>query len=101
MKFGTSLLRSKVSRRLFVLFIVSGLFPIALFALLSFGYVNQQLVSYAQREIQRESKSAGMEILGRLSMAEGEMKLFARWLVLNPDAAIPIDLASDSERLEM
>ncbi len=100
MKFGTSLLRSKVSRRLFVLFIVSGLFPIALFALLSFGYVNQQLVSYAQREIQRESKSAGMEILGRLSMAEGEMKLFARWLVLNPDAAIPLDLASDSERLE-
>ena len=74
MKFGTSLLRSKVSRRLFVLFVFSGLFPIALFALLSFGYVNQQLVSYAKREIHQDSKAVGMEILGRLSTAEAELK---------------------------
>jgi diguanylate cyclase (GGDEF)-like protein len=101
MKLGTSLLRSKVSRRLFVLFILSGLFPIALFALLSFGYVNQQLVSYAKREIQRDSKSVGMEIIGRLSMADAELKLVASRLDVNRDTSPPGNLAGDSERLEM
>ena len=43
MKIDTTFLRSKVARRIFILFVFCALLPIAALAIISFSYVTNQL----------------------------------------------------------
>jgi len=74
MKLDTAFLRSKVARRIFILFICCAILPIAALALLSFSLVTRQLHEQSQRRLHQASKAVGMAIYERLLFLEAEVK---------------------------
>lgn len=77
MKFETTFLRSKVARRIFVLFICCALVPIGALAALSFNQVSKQLNELSQKRLNHASKAVGMAILERLLFVKDELKIVA------------------------
>jgi putative nucleotidyltransferase with HDIG domain len=76
MSIDTSLsFRSKVSRHIFVLFIVTAMVPIAALAILSFTQVVKQLNDQGQRRLHQASKALGMALVERLSFLDAELDL--------------------------
>ena len=68
-------LRSKVAQRIFLLFILCALLPIAALAIVSFTLVTRQLNSESQDRLSQESKAQGMGIYERLRFVEAEMRI--------------------------
>lgn len=77
MKLDTAFLRSKVGRRIFMLFVVCALLPIAVLAIISFSQVTKQLQEQSQTRLRQASKALGMSTLERLTLLEAEMKMLA------------------------
>ena len=75
MRVHSTFLRSKVARRIFVLFVASALIPVGMLALLSFNQVTNQLVEHSYQQLHRDSKAIAMSVFERLSIAESELKL--------------------------
>jgi putative nucleotidyltransferase with HDIG domain len=69
------LLRTRVARRILLLFVVGALAPVALLGVYSFNAVRQQLRDQGQDRLQQLSKSAGMSIMERLQHAEADLNL--------------------------
>ena len=74
MKIETTFLRSRVARRIFVLFICCAILPIGALAILSFTQVEKQLNEIGQRRLTHATKDVGRTIGERLYSLEGEMK---------------------------
>ncbi|MEE8625668.1 MAG: hypothetical protein V3T19_10035, partial [Acidiferrobacterales bacterium] len=77
MKLDKAFLRSKVARRIFMLFIVCALLPIAALAIISFGTVTKQLNAQSQRRLHQASKAVALSIYERLLFLEAEMRMVA------------------------
>lgn len=69
----TSFLRSKFARRIFLLFILSAIVPVTLVAFLSYTHVATQLREQSYQQSQLTSKSLGMEIFRRLTLAQDDL----------------------------
>ena len=82
MKLDMTFLRSKVARRVFLLFVVCAMLPIIALALISFRQVTEQLREQSRKQLQQESKTQGMNLYERLVNADAEMRLLAA----NPDS---------------
>ncbi|MCH7896593.1 MAG: HD domain-containing protein [candidate division NC10 bacterium] len=80
MKLDTAFLRSKVARRIFMLFILCALLPIAALAIISFGTVTKQLNAQSQRRLHQASKAVALSIYDRLLFLEAEMRMVASTL---------------------
>lgn len=80
MKLEWTFLRSKVARRVFALFILCALVPIAALALISFGTVARQLNAQSQRRLHQASKAMALGIYERLLFLEAEMTMIASTL---------------------
>ncbi len=72
-----SVLRSKVARRMFLLFVLCALLPVGVLALVSFFEVRAHLDSLLDRRLHQASKSAGMTIVERLSFLETDLRLIS------------------------
>jgi signal transduction histidine kinase len=80
-------LRGKVSRRIFLLFIICALVPISVHSLFSFFQVRQQLVDQSRRMLAEQSKQFGNSVMERLLLLNDDMSLFAgRLRALPPDS---------------
>jgi len=92
MKVDTTFLRSKVAKRIFVLFICCALLPITAMAVISFSQVTHQLNEQNQRRLRQTSKAVGMSIYDRLLFLDAEMKMIASNVQtdrgLSPEASI-------------
>src|SRR4030042_2863814 len=77
MKFESTFLRSKVTRRIFLLFVCCAVLPIAALAVLSYSHVTKQLNEIGQRRLHHASKAVGMAIFERLLFVKDEMKMVA------------------------
>jgi putative nucleotidyltransferase with HDIG domain len=77
MKFETTFLRSRVARRIFVLFICCAIVPIGALAILSFNHVDKQLNELSQKRLRHASKAVGVAIVERLIFLSDEMKMVA------------------------
>ncbi len=75
MKIEVTFLRSKVARRIFFLFVACALVPIAALAIISFGWVTNQLKEQSQVRLKQESKNISMGILERLWSIQAEMEM--------------------------
>ncbi|MFQ5801535.1 MAG: HD domain-containing phosphohydrolase [Candidatus Methylomirabilales bacterium] len=98
MKLDTTFLRSKVARRIFILFILCALLPIAALALISFGQVTDQLNKQSQRRLHQASKAVGLSIFERLLFLDAEMKMVASHLALGTGGsivAVPAEFGKD------
>lgn len=69
------LLRSKVARRIVLLFVVCALLPVAALAVVAYIQVADELRSASRRRLHTSSKSAGMEIVDRLRRLDAELVL--------------------------
>ena len=74
MKAEIGFLRSKVTRRIVWLFFLSALFPIILFALLSFTYVSDVLVQQAHSQLNHTGKLYGGSVLERLLFIDDKLR---------------------------
>lgn len=70
-------LRSKVARRIFLLFIVSAFFPIVVFMLLSFGQINEILAAQQYEQLRQSAKGYGIALLDRLLLLKSELEWVA------------------------
>ncbi len=70
MKLDHTFLRSRVARRVFTLFFLCALIPVALFALIAHSSVRTQLEDDAQGRLYRASKALGMSVIERLGLLE-------------------------------
>ena len=77
MRIEKTFLRSKVARRIFVLFVCCALIPIAALALLYYGHFTKQLNVQSQRQLHQTSNDIGLYIYERLLFLEAEMKMLA------------------------
>ena len=70
MKIDKTFLRSKVARRIFLLFISCALLPITVLAVLSFRQVTRQLNKQSQERLQQAAKAMSMNLFERLQFLE-------------------------------
>jgi diguanylate cyclase (GGDEF)-like protein len=64
-----SLIKSRVARGLFVLFVISALLPLSLLAILSFTQVRSLLLTQGDNRLAAQAKSYGMGVFERLLLA--------------------------------
>lgn len=81
MNIRSHILRSKVARRIFLLFVTCSLLPSVALSIVSSRFVTRQLETQTQQRLQREARSIGMEILGRLALAESELRMISATLL--------------------
>ncbi|HXQ26261.1 MAG TPA: HD domain-containing phosphohydrolase [Candidatus Acidoferrales bacterium] len=99
MQIDTIFLRSKLSRRIFVLFVLCALVPVTLLAVISFWNVNNQLREQNREELREASHENGMAIYERLTFLEADMKLMTSHPDMGPDAtALPSKPESNRNR---
>jgi putative nucleotidyltransferase with HDIG domain len=92
MRIDTTFLRSKVARRIFLLFISCALIPIIALALFSFGHISKQLNVTTQRQLHQTSRDVGMYIYERLLFLETEIKMVASRISTTQQTVSPTSL---------
>jgi putative nucleotidyltransferase with HDIG domain len=75
MAIQTTFLRSKVARRIFVLFVGCALVPIVALTVLSFYQVSNQVKNESQKQLQQLTKAEGFAIYERLTMLDTELRI--------------------------
>jgi len=77
MKVDRTFLRSKVARRIFLLFITCALLPVTILAILSFQHVTRQLNEQSQERLHQAAGAMGMHLFERLLFLETGMEIAA------------------------
>jgi putative nucleotidyltransferase with HDIG domain len=79
-KIDRAVLRTRVGRRIFGLFVICAIVPIAALAGLSFGLVSAQLEEQSQRRLHHAARIIGLAIYERLVFLDAEAERFLlRW----------------------
>jgi len=69
-----ALFRSRVARRIFVLFILCALIPLSVLAYISLSQVTRNLYSEANEKLREASKASGMTIVERMWLLETDFR---------------------------
>ena len=100
MKIDKTFLRSKVARRIFLLFISCALLPITVLAVLSFGHVTRQLNKQSQERLEQAAKAMSMNLFERLLFLETGMEMVAANLDSTSLASLQASTVEISDRLK-
>jgi signal transduction histidine kinase len=95
MKLGENIFHTKVARRVFTLFIICAIVPIAVLALVSFNQVKTQLKYQSQERLHQECKSLAMSIYWQMVLLSSEMKMAAANIAIgsgNLRRTLPLNL---------
>jgi diguanylate cyclase (GGDEF)-like protein len=85
-------IRSRLARRILILFFFCALVPTATVALLAFSEVSSTLYSHSKTRLRQLSKSTGMEIYERLLVLEADLPALKESLLLEPEGEGPPSL---------
>ncbi|MGA1790539.1 MAG: HD domain-containing phosphohydrolase [bacterium] len=88
MKIELTFLKSKVARRISILFILSALIPILALSSISFHQVTEHLVNQSKKHIHRSGKTFSLSIYERLLYIENDLILFGPAFDARHDASI-------------
>lgn len=99
-KIDQSCLTSKVARRIFSLFVLCALLPLASLAYLSYTQVTSYLMAEANRRLHHHSKMTGMAIVDHLLSLEADLKTIAANLREQPGRTLGAAIVAVKERLE-
>ena len=77
MRIDTTFLRSKVARRIFTLFVLCALLPIAALAIISFTQVSGVLQQQSQERLRQAAKATGTALFERLLVLESQLRVVA------------------------
>ncbi|MEE8211349.1 MAG: EAL domain-containing protein [Acidiferrobacterales bacterium] len=100
MKIDVTFFRSKVARRILVLFIVSALVPIVTLAILSFSQVTGYFNDQTQKHLHQAGKAVGMAIFERLLALEAELQMAGAYLRTSSRASMERAASSFSDRIK-
>ena len=100
MKIDKTFLRSKVARRIFLLFVSCALLPITVLAVLSFGHVTRQLKKQSQERLEQAAKAMSMNLFERLLFLETGMEMVAANLDSTSLASLQASTVQISDRLK-
>jgi signal transduction histidine kinase len=87
MKLEIKPFRTKVARRIFVLFILCAIVPVTALALVSYMTVRKQLLEQSQIRLRQECKDAAVSLYQRLWLIRSELNIVA--YNLRPQASAP------------
>lgn len=82
MRIERTFLRSKVARRIFILFVISALVPVSILAFFSFRQVNTLIETNVQQQLLRDSKAYGHNVFNRLLTLDDSLTQFGLILPL-------------------
>jgi len=88
MKIEIRFLRTKVATRIFTLFIICAIVPVAGFSLISFSLVKKQLNEQCLKRLHQENKAMAVSIYERLLFSRAEMRMVASGLNSYPEKSI-------------
>ena len=77
MKFETRSFRTKVGKRIFLLFIICAILPVSAFALFSYIQVKDQLTEQSLNRLRQDSKSIAVSLYERLIFIRSELNSMA------------------------
>jgi len=77
---STTFLRSKVARRIVLLFFSCALLPVAILSIVSYYQVSWQLRDESQKQLTHLAKGQGMAIYERLEMLDSDLRLMSSQL---------------------
>ncbi|MBN1905234.1 MAG: HAMP domain-containing protein [Deltaproteobacteria bacterium] len=77
--------KTRVARRIFILFFICAILPVSVFAIISFINVRNSLVSQHSVSLQKESKSLATSLYEKLEFLRSELSFFAGYYETNPD----------------
>ena len=100
MSIELAFLKSKVARRIFILFIFCALVPIVALAAISFSQVTDQLYEQSWKRLRESTKAMGMSIFERLTFLENELKVFTSNLDTGSKASMLRTTEGHIERLK-
>jgi response regulator RpfG family c-di-GMP phosphodiesterase/HAMP domain-containing protein len=100
MKVDRTFLRSKVARRIFLLFITCALLPVTILAVLSFQHVTRQLNEQSQERLHQAAGAMGMHLFERLLFLEIGMEIAASSLNPADEDSLREPVAEISGRLK-
>ena len=80
LKVENSFLRSKFSRRIFLLFLLSAVVPVVAIALLSYEHISTQLSKQNYEQSRIVCKAIGMDLYRRLTLAHDELAALGKTL---------------------
>jgi len=100
MKIDKTFLRSKVARRIFLLFISCALLPITVLAVLSFRHVTIQLNKQSQDRLRQAAKAMSMHLYERLQFLEVGTEMVTSSLDSAAAASSQISTVEISDRLK-
>ena len=100
MKVDRTFLRSKVARRIFLLFITCALLPVTILAILSFQHVTSQLRGQSQERLQQAAGAMGMHLFERLLFLETGLEIVASSLNTESEDSLGQPVAEISGRLQ-
>ncbi|MGD8382342.1 MAG: HD domain-containing phosphohydrolase [Syntrophobacterales bacterium] len=100
MKIDRTFLRSKVAKRIFLLFITCALLPVTILAILSFQHVTGQLREQSQERLQQAAGAMGMHLFERLLFLETGMEIVASSLNTESEDSLRKPVAAISGRLQ-
>ena len=92
--------RSKVARRIFVLFILCALIPLSVLAYLSFSQVTRNLYSQANEELRVTSKASGMMIVERLWFLKTDLNMMSTSFQKGKEDMLAYSVPGLHERLQ-
>jgi putative nucleotidyltransferase with HDIG domain len=108
MRLDHTFLFSKLARRIFWLFVLCALMPIAILSVISVSTVTAQLTEQSHRLLREASREEGMNIFEHLIFVEGDMRLIGSILqsgaqprLAPPQAAVPTKLQERFVGLEL
>ena len=73
-------LRSRLARRVFLLFVFSALVPIVASALITFSYVSVLITQQSEAQLRHAAKSYGMNVFERLLGVESRLRAIAEYV---------------------
>ena len=100
MKVDRTFLRSKVARRIFLLFITCALFPVTILAILSFQHVTRQLRGQSQERLHQAAGAMGMHLFERLLFLETGLEIVASSFDTESEDSLREPVAEISGRLK-
>ena len=71
------MIRSKVGRRIFTLFLLAAVLPICLISLISYNHVRQQISDGVKRQVHVESRALGLSVYDRMLALETTLEIIA------------------------
>ncbi|MBN2124292.1 MAG: HAMP domain-containing protein [Deltaproteobacteria bacterium] len=89
MKFELKSFRTKVARRIFLLFVTCAIVPILVTAWISFRHVSRQIREQGFQQLYQGAKTVGISLFERLSLLRAEIRIIASTLSASGPARPP------------